>query len=58
MAPRPFHPTRTAFAAVLLALVALLVSFSPVSAQKEDVSLSSLARSTAAWTACKSRTAY
>lgn len=39
MAPsRPFQPTRAAFAAVLLALFALLVSFSPVSAQKEDVS--------------------
>ena len=37
MAPsRPFQPTRAAFAAVLLALFALLVSFSPVSAQKED----------------------
>lgn len=35
---RPFQPTRAAFAAVLLALFALLVSFSPVSAQKEDVS--------------------
>merc|ERR1719450_529528 len=37
MAPsRPFQPTRAAFAAVLLALFALLVSFSPVSAQKQD----------------------
>jgi hypothetical protein len=51
MAPsRPFQPTRAAFAAVLLALFALLVSFSPVSAQKEDVSPS---LALIAYTACR-----
>lgn len=63
MAVRPFQPSRAAFGAFFLALLALVATFAPVSAQKEDVrppppSLTRPALHTAAGMAWNLQTAY